>query len=35
MQYGRGEGGNESLWKSFIGVVSNEKRKTGVKARVN
>ena len=30
------EGGtDESLWKSFIGVVNDEKCKTGVKARVN
>jgi len=32
VQYG---GGNESLWKRFIGVVSDEKWKTGVKAQVN
>ena len=30
MQYR--EGGNESLWKRFVGVVSDEKGKTGVKA---
>ena len=35
MQY-RGKGwGNESLWKRFIGVVSDEKGKTGMKALVN
>ena len=28
-------GGDESLWESFIGVVSDEKWKTGVKAWVN
>ena len=28
-------GGNEFLWKMFIGVVSDEKWKTGVKAWVN
>jgi len=33
---GRSMGGaDESLWKRFIGVVSDEKRRTGVKAYVN
>ena len=31
MQYREG-GGNESLWKRFIGVVSDEKGRAGVKA---
>jgi len=31
VQYREGGGRNESLWKRFIGVVSDEKRKTGVK----
>ena len=26
------EGGDESLWKTFIGVVSDEKWRTGMKA---
>ena len=30
-----GGGGKEFLWKMFIGVVSDEKWKTGVKAWVN
>ena len=30
-----GKGGDESLWTSFEGVVSDEKCKTGVKSRVN
>jgi len=28
---GGGGGGEESLWKGFIGVVSDEKGRTGVK----
>jgi len=32
---GKVGGGDESLWKRFIGVVSDEEWKTGVKAWVN
>jgi len=36
VKYSIGKGwGNESLWKRFIGVVSDEKWKAGVKACVN
>jgi hypothetical protein len=28
----KGVGGEESLWKRFIGIISDEKRRAGVKA---
>ena len=34
-EWGMGGRGNESLWKRFIGAVSDEKRRAGVEAGVN